>query len=75
MTTSEILTERALSLVSAGTANEEAVRELLIASGDHRVAVVRARQALLARSAESQEDEVAVQAAELLDTVLARLPL
>ena len=75
MTTSEILTERALSLVSAGTANEEAVRELLIASGDHRVAVVRARQALLARSGESQEDEVAVQAAELLDTVLARLPL
>jgi hypothetical protein len=75
MTTSEILTEQALSLVSAGTGSEEAVRELLMASGDHRVAVVRARQSLLERSAESQEDETAAQAVELLDTVLARLPL
>jgi hypothetical protein len=75
MTTSEILSEQALSLVRAGTVGEEAVRDLLMASGDHRVAVVRARQSLLARSADGQDDEATAQAVQLLDTVLARLPL
>jgi hypothetical protein len=75
MTTSEILTEQALSLASAGTAGEEAVRELLTVSGERRVAVVRARQSLLARSAEKTQDETTAQAVELLDAVLDRLPV
>jgi hypothetical protein len=75
MTTSEMLTEQALSLASAGAAGEDAVLELLSASGEHRVAVVRARQALLARTAEQEDDETAAQAVELLDEVLIRLPV
>jgi hypothetical protein len=75
MTTSDVLSEQALSLASAGTVGEEAVRELLMTSGDHRVAVVRARQSLLARSADSQEDEAMAQAVRLLDAVLMRLPV
>jgi hypothetical protein len=71
MTTSDVLTEQALSLASAGAVGEEAVRELLMASGEHRVAVVRARQSLLARPA----DETTAQAVELLDAVLTRLPV
>ncbi|MGH2595662.1 MAG: hypothetical protein ACRDH7_06840 [Actinomycetota bacterium] len=75
MTTSEVLTEQALSLASAGAVGEEAVLELLTASGERRVAVVRARQALLARSADQAGDRTTVQAVELLDAVLTRLPL
>jgi hypothetical protein len=75
MTTSEMLTEQALSLASAGAAGEDAVLELLSASGERRVAVVRARQALLARTAEQGDDETAAQAVELLDEVLIRLPI
>ena len=75
MTTSEVLTERALSLASAGAAGEDAVRELLTASGERRVAVVRARQSLLARSAERAGDPTTTQAVELLDAVLTRLPV
>jgi hypothetical protein len=75
MTTSEVLTEHALSLASAGAVGEEAVQELLDASGERRVAVVRARQALLARSSEPTEDPTTTQAVELLDAVLTRLPV
>lgn len=75
MTTSEVLTEQALSLASAGATGEEAVLELLTVSGEHRVAVVRARQALLARSAEEAGDQTTAQAVELLDAVLIRLPI
>lgn len=75
MTTSEVLTEQALSLASAGTVGEEAVRELLTASGERRVAVVRARQSLLARSAEQAGDATTTQAVELLDAVLTRMPV
>jgi hypothetical protein len=71
MTTSDELTQQALSLANAGAVGEEAVRELLKASGEHRVAVVRARQSLLARSA----DETTAQAVELLEAVLTRLPV
>jgi hypothetical protein len=74
MTKSEVLTEQALSLASAGTVGEEAILELLSVSGEHRVAVVRARQSLLARSAE-QGDASTAQAVELLDAVLIRLPV
>ena len=49
--------------------------ELLSASGERRVAVMRARQALLARTAEQEDDETAAQAVELLDEVLIRLPI
>ena len=75
MTTSEVLTEHALSLASAGAVGEEAVMELLTVSGEHRVAVVRARQVLLARSAEQAGDQTTAQAVELLDAVLIRLPV
>ena len=75
MTTSDTLTEQALSLASAGAVGEDAVRELLTASGERRVAVVRARQSLLARSTEQTEDETTTQAVELLDAVLSRLPV
>jgi hypothetical protein len=75
MTTSEVLTEHALSLASAGAVGEEAVLELLTVSGEHRVAVVRARQVLLARSAEQAGDQTTAQAVELLDAVLIRLPV
>ena len=75
MTTSEMLTERALSLASAGAVGEDAVRELLTASGERRVAVVRARQSLLARSVEQADDPMTTQAVELLNAVLTRLPV
>jgi hypothetical protein len=75
MTTSEVLTEHALSLASAGTVGEEAVLELLTVSGERRVAVVRARQTLLARTEEQGGDEATAHAVELLDAVLIRLPL
>jgi len=75
MTTSEVLTEQALSLASAGAVGEDAVRELLTVSGERRVAVVRARQSLLARSAEQAGDSTTTQAVELLDAVLTRLPV
>ena len=75
MTTSQVLTEQALSLASAGAVGEDAVRELLTASGERRVAVVRARRSLLARSAEQAEDPTTTQAVELLDAVLTRLPV
>ena len=75
MTTSEVLTEQALSLASAGAMREEAVLELLTVSGEHRVAVVRARQSLLARSAEQVHDPTTTQAVELLEAVLIRLPV
>jgi hypothetical protein len=42
MTTSETLTEQALSLAGAGAVGEGAVLELLSASGERRVAVMRA---------------------------------
>ena len=74
MTTSEILTQQALALASAGAGGEEAVRELLTASGERRVAVVRARQSLLSRT-EQATDPTTAQAVELLDAVLTRLPV
>lgn len=75
MTTSELLTEQALTLANAGAVGDDAVRELLRASGEHRVAVVRARHSLLARSAEQAPDETTERAVELLDAVLVRLPV
>ena len=48
---------------------------LLTVSGERRVAVVRARQSLLARSAEQAADPTTAQAVELLDAVLTRLPV
>ena len=51
------------------------MRELLTVSGERRVAVVRARQSLLARSAEQAGDPTTTQAVELLDAVLTRLPV
>jgi len=75
MTTSDVLTEQALSLASAGAVGEEAILELLRASEERRVSVVRARQSLLERSAAHEGDETAAHAVELLDAVLTRLPI
>ena len=75
MTTSDALTQQALSLASAGAVGEREVLELLTASGGRRVAVVRARQSLLARSIEQAEEETTAAAVKLLDAVLTRLPV
>ena len=46
MPTSDELRERALALARAGVPTDDAVTELLARCGDHRVPLVRARQAL-----------------------------
>jgi hypothetical protein len=75
MTTADDLIEQALSFASGRTSDEDAVLALLAGSGGRRVAVVRARQALLARMAEHGEDEATTQAVASLDAVLARMPV
>jgi hypothetical protein len=73
VTTADIVMERAFDLADAGTDTEEAVAELLAASGDRRVAVVMARRHLLEQAGE-EPDTRATRAIELLDGVLLRLP-
>jgi hypothetical protein len=73
MTTSEELRERALALAQAGASTDQAVAELLARSGDHRVPLVRARQALAGQSAAAQ-GEVVARAVALLEETLRRGP-
>jgi hypothetical protein len=73
MTTSEELRERALALAQAGASTDQAVAELLARSGDHRVPLVRARQALAGQSAAAQ-GEVVARAIALLEETLWRGP-
>jgi hypothetical protein len=73
MTTADILMERALSLASEEIETEQAVQELLAASGDRRVAVVLARRHLLERQEENHDAQTG-RAADLLEEVLTRLP-
>ena len=74
MTTSDELTEQALSLASAGIHGKEGVLQLLTTSGGRRVAVVLARRSLLDRMTEQTGDEATSPAVEILDAVLTRLP-
>ena len=73
MTTADILMERALALASQEIETEQAVQELLAASGDRRVAVVMARRHLLDRQEEDHDAQIG-RAADLLQEVLTRLP-
>lgn len=73
MTTADIVMERALALAGEEMDTEEAVRELLEASGDRRVAVVMARRHLLEQAGDGPEGRAA-RAIDLLDQVLLRLP-
>ena len=72
MTTSEELRERALALAQAGASTDEAVAELLALSADHRVPLVRARQALADQSTTAREGEVVTRAVALLEETLRR---
>ena len=72
MTTSEELREQALALARSGASTEDAVAELLACCADHRVPVVRARQALAAEPAAPPEDEVVARAVGLLEETLRR---
>ena len=73
MTTSEELRERALALAQAGVSTDDAVAELLARCGDHRVPLVRARQALAGQAAAAQ-GEVVARAVGLLEETLRRGP-
>jgi hypothetical protein len=75
MTTAETVREKAVALAEAGSPTDEAVRELLVSCKDKRVPVVLARQQFLKQQQERPDDIVANRAVELLDEVLARLPM
>jgi hypothetical protein len=70
VTTSDEVRQTALDLAERGVETDPAVQALLDCSGDHRVAVVRARQTL-AEDGEGEGDAVA-RATELLDLALER---
>jgi hypothetical protein len=72
MTTSEQLRERALTLAQAGASTDQAVAELLALSADHRVPLVRARQALADQPAAPPQGEVVARAVALLEETLRR---
>jgi hypothetical protein len=74
MTTADSIREQALSLARSGVERDDAIRELEIASGGRRVAVVRARQQVVSASDEP-DDQAAVRAVELLDELLGRMPV
>jgi hypothetical protein len=71
MATSALVHDTALALIHGDADRDSAVLELLSCCGDKRVAVVAARQTLIAESVES---EPARRAVELLDEVLRRGP-
>jgi hypothetical protein len=72
MTTSDELRERALVLAEEGASTDDAVAELLARSADHRVPLVRARQALADQSATSPQGKVVARAVELVEETLRR---
>jgi hypothetical protein len=74
MTTADLVSDRAVELAGSETDPEAAVRQLLELAGDHRVAVVRARQLLLAGAEDPPVDPIA-RAVSLLDEALARIPV
>jgi hypothetical protein len=74
MTTGDVLRERAITLAREDGDRDEAVRELEASSEGRRVAVVRARQQLMAGLEDGPDQEDSVVAIGLLDEVLIRLP-
>ena len=72
MTTSAELQERALALAQQGVSTDDAVAELLARCADHRVPVVRARQALAYQSTTAPQGEVVARAVELVEETLRR---
>jgi transposase len=72
MTTSEELRERALALAQAGASTDDAVAELLARCADHRVPLVRARQALADQSVAAPQGEAVTRAVALLEETLRR---
>jgi hypothetical protein len=75
MTTSDELRERALVLAQQGVAADDAVAELLACCADHRVPLVRARQALADQAAAAApQGEVVARAVALLEETLRRGP-
>jgi hypothetical protein len=68
VTTSDEVRQTALDLAERGEETDPAVQALLDCCGDHRVAVVRARQTL----AEDGEGGAVARATELLDLALER---
>jgi hypothetical protein len=73
VTTADIVLDRALALAQERTDEETAVLDLLGSCGGNRVAVVIARRNLLAQLESDQQDHAA-RAAELLEKTLSRLP-
>jgi hypothetical protein len=73
MTTADVVRERVLRLATFGADREDAIRELEACSEGRRVAVVRARQQLLADD-ELEGTPAAFAAIDLLDELLSRLP-
>jgi hypothetical protein len=74
MTTGEIVRERAMDLARSETDPDQAVAELMTACAGRRVAVVRARQELMAWLDSEPDQRDAMKAIELLDDALQRLP-
>ena len=74
MTTADVVRARALALAQSGTDPDQAVRELEISCEGRRVAVVRARQQLLASLDSEPDQQDATVAIGFLDGLLARLP-
>ena len=72
MPTSDELRERALALAQAGVSTDDAVAELLARCADHRVPLVRARQALANQPTTTPQGEVVARAVALLEETLRR---
>jgi glycine cleavage system regulatory protein len=71
MTTSDELRDRVLALDRHGVATDDAVVELLACCADHRVPLVRARQALADQAAAAAlQGEVGARAVALLEETL-----
>jgi len=72
MSMSDELMERALSHAQAGTAQEEAVQDLLDCCAGRRVGAVHARQVLLERLEADPSDQIADRAMGLVQEMLIR---
>jgi hypothetical protein len=76
MTTTDQVRVKALTLAEADTPTTEAVRELMDCCGGKRVPVVLARQTFQMHLEETEHvDPVVNRAADLLDQLLAKMPL
>jgi hypothetical protein len=74
MTTSDLLTQRAIELVLSDVEQDEAVSDLLRSSDGRRVSAVKARQELMGRLDGSDEPLVLERAVQLMDQTLLRMP-